>query len=1033
MGFVGFLVKRRNILLAVMTALAVVCGVMIPRLNIIMEITYFLPDDSPIKQGLDRMEKSLPGLNGQLNMLSVMLEDVSDKEAEEKVLTELTEGLICLEIKDNTPYTLYRFLLTSDSDYELYRKAVKEHYDGNVVVEVDMDKNMPADIIPMIVSGTLLVFLILLIMCSSLMEVVLFLVTTLIAVSINMGSNILMEGVSYMTNTMTAVLQMILSMDYSIIIMNRFKQEKANFPGDNPKAMETALQRAAPSVLSSATTTIASLMMLVFMHLKIGMDMGFVLSKGVLCSMICNFTVLPALILLFDKAIVKTEKKIPVLPTGRLARFEVKNRIVLSVLFVGIFITAFFLQKRTEISFSAIWETEIAKQFPPRNPMVLMYETAEEDAVPAILDTLQRDHMVANCLSYPGLVKRGYSIEEMTQQFGQLSPLISEDIVRAVYYSYSHPERKERLSLNEIQELAEDLDRQGLLPDGFDVKGTMSKFIDAGRPVVPPPAVPVTPPDTIQVSNLADSISVVPITDSVAVEPPAEDSTSVAQPAAPEPPKSATISLNPDGSVKVEGTFSYEQVSEQLTAKEFSARYGIERSYVNTLYRIAGRTRKPATMTPHEILMFVNSKLLNDRRYSGLLTKEQATQFRELYRQIDSAFVAGPAPKTELLAEASGPLADSLSTAAASADSIALLLPAPADSVLVAQAGPVPEEKEEEEDPEPELSPVERLAQMSLSGLRYNSRTVRNALTDAGIPVTQEDMDLLYLYAGSRKWKDDGMRMSIGELVNYLDGTLLQLPAFARFIDDDSREKLAEAKEQLDMAASTMRSEDISVAAVLTDYKYESPETFSFLDRFQKLSDRSLKGDHVIIAESAMYKEISEEFPDEMLLLTILTVISIFLIVALTFRSLIIPVMLILAVMSGVYVNVFVSGLGGNTMYFMAYLIVQSILMGATIDYTILFTSYYRENRLRTGVPGSIRAAYSGAGHSIMTSGLILTLAPFTMSMFIKDQMVASILKCLASGALSAILVIFLALPGMIALCDVLVAPKGAVKSFGNK
>jgi hypothetical protein len=81
----------------------------------------------------------------------------------------------------------------------------------------------------------------------------------------------------------------------------------------------------------------------------------------------------------------------------------------------------------------------------------------------------------------------------------------------------------------------------------------------------------------------------------------------------------------------------------------------------------------------------------------------------------------------------------------------------------------------------------------------------------------------------------------------------------------------------------------------------------------------------------------------------------------------------------------------------------------------------------------SLSAAYLGAGHSIMTSGLILTLGPLAMSMIIKDQLVQMILRCLASGALASILIIFFILPGTLAICDKLIAPKGAVKSFGNK
>lgn len=1048
MGFMNFLVKWRSAFLAVMVAMAVVCGFMIPKINVIMEVTFFLPDDSPMKKGLDQMEEDFPGMKGQLSMLSVMLKDVEDKDAEEKVLNELTGGLILMSVKEKEGFTLYQYLLSQDCNYEAVRQTIKQHYDGWAVVEVDLDKNMPANIIPMIASGAVLVLIILLIMCSSLVEVFLFLFSMLIAVAINMGSNIILGDVSYMTHTMVAVLQMILSMDYSIIIMNRYRQEKSRFPGDNQAAMAAALHGASRSVLSSATTTIVSLLMLMFMELKVGFELGLVLSKGVMLSMVSNFLVLPALILRFDTAIKKTEKKIPQIPYRQLARFEVKNRAVLTVVFIAIFVASFILQKRTEISFSAIWETEIAKEFPPQNPFILLYETPEEDQVPGILDTLQRDPMVSTCISYPGLIKQGHTISELTAELGAASPMITEDMVRAVYYSYSHPERKERMSLNEIQDLAEELEAQGLMPEGFDVKTLMADLMPS-EPVVQvkPAAVPKAPkhaasvvsaavPDTVaQVAPVVDSTAVVPadstlvaaadslrtsadsalavaaVPDSLATAP--ADSTLAAAPV------QETSYDVPDDAPAIPEAITFEMVSEQLTARQLSERYGIERSYVNMLYRMAGRTRKPATMSIHEMAVFVNSRLLKEKRYSNLVTPEQVAMFKDLYRQVDSAFVAGPSPAADLLAQADTASADSLALAAS--DSLAVQVPV--DDL--AQA-PV--------DDEPVvITPLERLAEMAFSGRRYNSRTMYRALAAARFPVTQSDIDLLYLYSGSRKWNDNGMCLSISQFVNYLDSLLTAQEAFSRFLDDDSRMALEQAKDELGVAATSLRSERHSLAAIMTDYPFESPETFTFVERLQTLSDRSLEREHVVISESAMYKSIKDGFPAELLLLTILTVLSIFIIVALTFKSVVVPIFLVMAVMSGVYVNVFVSGLNGNTMYFMAYLIVQSILMGATIDYSILFTSYYREARMRIGVPGAIATAFNAAGHSIMTSGLILTLAPVAMGMFIEDQMVAMILKCLATGAASALLIIFFILPGAIALCDALIAPKGAVKKYRNK
>lgn len=1024
MDISGFIIKKRRPILALFAVLAVVCAIMIPRVHVIMEISYFLPDDSPMKIGMDKVSENFPDMDNQLSLLSVMFDKPIEKETVMKELNGLTGGLSCLAVKEKDDYTLFEFLLSKGCDYRGIEKNINAQYGDDVTVEVSLDKNMPADIIPMIATGAVIVFIILLVMCASVVEVFLFLLSMLFAVAINMGSNVLMPGVSFMTNTLTAVLQMILSMDYSIFLMNRFRQERLAC-ADSETAMSNAVRSAAPSIMSSALTTIVSLLMLIFMHLKIGQDLGFVLAKGVFLSMVCNFTVLPALILKYENAVQKTTKKVPHLPSSALSRFEIRFRLPLAILFVGIFIAAFILQKRTEISFSAIWTTEIGDIFPPENPCLLVYDTSEEEAVAGILDTLERDKNIQSCLSYPSLMLQGYTVSEMTGRVKQYTEEVDEELLRIVYYAKSHPERTEKLSFNEIQDLAEELGKQGLIPEGMSMDKITAKLMPPPAPPVKPakpepaPAPAAAPADTVTAkAALPDSTLIAAaLPDSTAAAPADSSAKAVVTPPAgsPEAPD------NPMG-IKV----TYELATTQMSAKEMSEILGLDRSYFNMVFRMAGRTRKPATMSPHELSTFVTSKILTQKRYAHLLTKEQSDLIREAHRQLDSAFIAGPSVTDVpdvLIARSDSLAAPSDSTAALVAASDSLAGALPQNDAVVAQ---VP-------DPEPVITPAERLAEMAFSGRRYNSRRVRNALAAAGVPVSQDDMDLLFLYAGSRKDFDPGQRMSLGELAGFIDGTLLKDPKFARFITDDQREMLSGITGQLEEGVGMLRSDKMSLAALMTDYPFESPQTFAFVDRFKELADRSLQKEHFIIGESFMYKEIKDGFPNEMLLLTILTILAIFVIVALTFKSFVIPVFLIFAVMSGVYVNVFVSGLGGHTMYFLAYLIVQGILMGATIDYSILFTSYYRENRLRSDVSGSISAAYLGAGHSIMTSGLILTLGPLAMSMFINDQMVEMILRCLATGALASILIIFLVLPGTIAICDRLIAPKGAVKSLGNK
>ena len=159
------------------------------------------------------------------------------------------------------------------------------------------------------------------------------------------------------------------------------------------------------------------------------------------------------------------------------------------------------------------------------------------------------------------------------------------------------------------------------------------------------------------------------------------------------------------------------------------------------------------------------------------------------------------------------------------------------------------------------------------------------------------------------------------------------------------------------------------------------------------------------------------------------TAYAIFLIVLITARSFIIPALLVLIVQCGVYITVTVVGWQGYSIYFLALLVVECILMGATIDYGILYASYYRENRKERSVAESLQAAYDGSVHAIMTSGLILVLVTGIIGYTYADPTIAEICRTISTGALSAILVILLLLPGLLAALDRLVVGRNREES----
>ena len=923
------LVKYRKWFFALMAALAVVCALMVPTIHINTNMAKYLPDSYAMKQGLDVMAQELPVLGDRLREFGTLFADGNDL--------------------------------------------------------------MPTELPRILAYGVGMLFLVLLIMCSSVMEVLLFLVTTGFAVVLNMGSNALLPSVSMMTNTLSPVLQMVLSMDYCIILMNRYRQEKS-LGKEREAAMEEAIRGAASSILSSAFTTIVSLMMLCFIKLKIGADLGIVLSKGVTFSLICNFTVLPFLILAGDKAVEATRKKIPVLPFGPIARFQHRFRYALLVLFVAVFVGFTFLKRQTVLTFSPQWNSAAsAQETSADKASLLLYDNADEDAVTALMDSMVTVPGITRALSYPSLVLRPRTAAQMQELFSEFSPeqsvALPQDMLSLVYYARFHPQRTERLSFTEMMDLVDQLSAQGLVPEGFDREALFPEPEPLPEPEpspapTPEPELPSPAPAIAQ--ELPDTLSAAP-----AVEP-----------AIPEPvPASETGA-----------PYTYEQLNTQLTATQMAAALDLDPGQISTVYRLAGK--RGSTMTPYEMLSYVREKILNNRRYAAFLPKDAKAQIEAVWPQIDSIMAAGP----RLVAQ----VPDSLTTLPSLPDTLAVRDSLPATVAQLPVPVPVIEEPAQELPP----TPLEVLAQMAFSSMRYTSARVHSALSAAGISIPQEQLDLLFLYSGAQKDTDPSWKMSPEQLLDFVADTLLTNPTLQAFVPDSARTLVNEAREELVLGLGQLKGEHYSGAVLLNNLPPEGDSTFAMVDAVRRLADEGLSHPHFWVGESEMYKELEEGFPSELLLLTLLTVLSIFVIVALNFRSVFIPVPLILTILSGVYVNIWASGLGGNTLYYLSYLMIQGILMGATIDYTILFTHYYLDFRRRADIPTALTQAYQGSSHSILTSGLILTVVPFVMSLIMKDAMISAILWSLSVGALSVLILILFVLPGVIAALDPLMKKK---------
>ncbi len=178
---------------------------------------------------------------------------------------------------------------------------------------------------------------------------VFFLLSIGMAILYNLGSNIVSGEICYITQALAAVLQLGVTMDYSIFLWHSYEENQQRFPDDKKRAMSHAISNTLGSVLSSSTTTVAGFVALCFMTFTLGLDLGIVMAKGVLLGVICCVTVLPSMILVFDKAISKTKHR-PLIPDlGKITPFVVKHYKIFVVIFLVVLGPALYGYTHTQV------------------------------------------------------------------------------------------------------------------------------------------------------------------------------------------------------------------------------------------------------------------------------------------------------------------------------------------------------------------------------------------------------------------------------------------------------------------------------------------------------------------------------------------------------------------------------------------------------------------------------------------------------------------------------------------------------------
>ncbi len=305
-------------------------------------------------------------------------------------------------------------------------KLSKQCFVSGMASVINDTANLSEKEVPIyVIIAVVLCLIVLMITLDSAFVPFLFLVSIGMAVLYNLGTNFIQGEISYVTQALAAVLQLGVTMDYSIFLWHSYEEQQDVFKEDNKTAMAHAISKTFLSIAGSSTTTIAGFIALCFMSFRIGLDLGIVMAKGVLFGLVSCVTILPSLILVFDPIVRKTNHKVIMPDLGKIANWVVKHCYVFFVIFLMLIVPAFYGQNHTKVYY------DLAGRLPDSMKSKQANEKMNSDfkmgatsviIADADLPAEQSDKMINDIQKLPG-VKMAVSADSLT------GPMIPSDII----------------------------------------------------------------------------------------------------------------------------------------------------------------------------------------------------------------------------------------------------------------------------------------------------------------------------------------------------------------------------------------------------------------------------------------------------------------------------------------------------------------------------------------------------------------------------------------------------------------------------
>jgi len=896
------IVKNRILIYVVMFLVTILSALLIPRVPINYELADYLPEDSETAITLRRMEEEY----GETGVLFMMIKDVhasdADGYANDIEAMEHVES-VSFDSEDEHYYSdfnaLYSINLTVDNYApeagdviddlnDTFADEYGVYFDGPAYTNLEVERIIGREM-PIIVFLAVAISLIILTLSArSYVEPFIFLGVVSIAIVINLGTNIIFDDISYITRSVAAVLQLGLSMDYSIMLLNRY-HETLKDTSDHEEAMIKALSGSFRPITASSMTTVAGMIALMFMSYGIGFDIGSVLAKGILLSLISVFVLMPGLLVTFTALYERFKKRSMAPRNGPFLTLAIKMKKAMPFLLFALVIGSFALQVQNEFRFTdevAIpSRDEVRHHFSQTRQVILIYDDTDdfETKEAAFLERLEAMEIDGErpLLSRSAITTT--ALQRLTIDELETMMEMDEEVIRTLFGLYAMEMNDADASLDTMQ-LIEHLYAMRDHPFLAELnENTLHEDIEELYAFA---------------NHLRNAYNY----------------------------EEAAAILDTDDNQMLALYYAYENEDFDFDASP------AEQSVVIMTAILFGEFDPNMTLPFDALIHFIHERI----EAEDIEVDDESQAQIEFLLKLDA-----------MLDDAIGP--EDFST----------------------------------------LADMETV----YSQLLFGHYIAHHELSENYHARAQPLLALI-----------DDLRTSHTEI--------------EALIAEDVHEDIDQALSAMNQAENALKGEHTRRMIFTFDLPAEGPKTAQAIESMRTMTYDVFEGEASLAGEIISTYDIEQSFYGDYILIALITVGAIFVLVFTAFRNLLIPIILVFVIQGAIWLSMGINVIMGTPLFFLSYLMVIAIQMGATVDYGILITSNYLEQRERNGKYEAMREAINQSLPTVFTSGMILITAGLSVGFVSSISSISEVGILLGRGATISIVFVTIILPSLLLAFD---------------